>query len=399
MKILSLTTLVATLLTSVFARSSVHVISNEEKFSPNQPEVSLNAFSMFYSHVMDSSSSQPAYLRLQDKTAQMEEIDTISTFFPQSNNVFEKKVNGNLVIIISGVKAPEDYEASFYVSDDKAKNYASLIKETVNQVIENNHDIAATLYKNQEAVVKYSTKPNKMVTSQFDNEDLSYYFNKDFSDFYTEIFDIKKEADRKFMTEVEMIKELSSNESSNMIKVFEVDSLQALAHEYGINSKQYKEGEMMMKELVEKMVVPNFQHTMTRGMTILILTPYNNDKQEKNSKRDIRLSLLAVEEGASCYKTLESCKNSTSDCNGHGQCVKVQEKEECYACQCQQASATKKYIGDSCQFIDAVGDFQLLFWTSVLLIVITASVVVCVYQSGNIIDGGIIMTQSIPKQD
>ncbi|KAI9480611.1 MAG: hypothetical protein EXX96DRAFT_563498 [Benjaminiella poitrasii] len=394
MKIISLTTVVATLLTSVFARSSVHITSNEKSSLTSQPEISLNAFSMFYSHIMDSSSSRPAFLRLQDSNAQMGEVETISPLFPQSNDLFEKKVDGNLVVIISGVNAPEDYDASFYVSDDTPENYVSLVEETVDEIVQNNHDVGAILYKNEEAVVKYNMESHKIVTPQFEKEDLVYNFNKDFADFYTEVFDINKEVDRKFITEVEMIKDLTQNES-NMLKVIQVESLKALAQEYGMDSKQYKEGELIMKELVEKSVIPNFQAAFTRGISVMILTPY---KQEKNCKRDVKLSALAAE-GVSCYKTLESCRNSTSDCSGHGQCTKVQEKKDCYVCQCQQASATKKYIGDSCQYIDAVGDFQLLFWTSVLLIVITASVVVCVYQSGNIVDGGIIMTQSLPKQD
>ena len=93
-----------------------------------------------------------------------------------------------------------------------------------------------------------------------------------------------------------------------------------------------------------------------------------------------------------CFKTIADCKNGTLNCSGNGQCTQV---DTCFTCQCKSSA----FVGESCQYVNAVSDFQLLFWTSVLLIVITASVVVCVYQSGNIVDGGIIMAQSLPKQD
>lgn len=94
-----------------------------------------------------------------------------------------------------------------------------------------------------------------------------------------------------------------------------------------------------------------------------------------------------------CFQSLADCNNATNHCSGNGQCGQV--KESCFSCQCKST----QFVGDSCQYINSVADFQLLFWTGVLLIVITASVVVCVYQSGNMVDGGIIMAQSLPKQD
>jgi hypothetical protein len=142
-----------------------------------------------------------------------------------------------------------------------------------------------------------------------------------------------------------------------------------------------------LKDLFEEIVIPTFQHTYQRGVSTFILTP----DHQQNLKRALPIAAAAAADV--CYKTAHACRNGTSDCSGNGQCTKV--KEDCYSCQCKSSA----FVGESCQYINAVGDFQLLFWTSVLLIVITASVVVCVYQSGNMVDGGIIMAQSLPKQD
>lgn len=124
----------------------------------------------------------------------------------------------------------------------------------------------------------------------------------------------------------------------------------------------------------------------SRGVSTFILTPYTS----QNLKRAV--PELVTEEGT-CFTSAKACQNGTSHCSGNGQCVLI--GESCYACQCKSSS----FVGDSCQYVDAVNDFQLLFWTSVLLIVVTTSVVVCVYQSGSDAEGAIIMTQSAPKQD
>lgn len=145
------------------------------------------------------------------------------------------------------------------------------------------------------------------------------------------------------------------------------------------------EAQAILKDLFEKIVIPTFQQTHQRGVSTFILTP--------ELKQNLKRALPSAAAANVCYKTADACNNGTSHCNGNGQCTKVQE--DCYTCECKSSA----YVGESCQYIDAVSDFQLLFWTSVLLIVITASVLVCVYQSGDIVDGGIIMAQSLPKQD
>jgi hypothetical protein len=140
-----------------------------------------------------------------------------------------------------------------------------------------------------------------------------------------------------------------------------------------------------MKDLFEKLVIPTFQQLHARGVSTFILTPYTM-QHAKRAAPEI------VTEADTCFTTAKSCKNGTSNCSGNGQCVLV---ETCYTCQCTSSS----FVGDSCQYVNAVSDFQLLFWTSVLLIVITTSVVVCVYQSGSNAESGIILTQSVPKTE
>ncbi|RCI05334.1 hypothetical protein CU098_003043, partial [Rhizopus stolonifer] len=204
------------------------------------------------------------------------------------------------------------------------------------------------------------------------------HFQHDFDQFKTELFDVLHEADALLIHEVEDIYQQKQKD----VNVIQVHSLQAMADTYGVESEQYKEAQLILNYLFETIVIPNFQQQYSRGVSLFVFTP----AMKQSMKRDV------LTDAQVCYATASACKNNTSYCHGHGQCVKVDKN--CYACQCQSS-----YVGESCQYVNAVSDFQLLFWTSVLLIVITASVVVCVYQSGNIVDGGIVMTQSVPKQE
>lgn len=60
----------------------------------------MNAFSMFYSDLMDTSASHPA-LMLQDE-------QQMGAYLPTLNNdLFQKKVKANMMVIISGVNSPQ----------------------------------------------------------------------------------------------------------------------------------------------------------------------------------------------------------------------------------------------------------------------------------------------------
>lgn len=75
------------------------MVSSASQQVENTPEVSMNAFAMFYSHMMDTSASHPAFM-LQDE-------QEIGAFLPVSNDLFTKKINANLMVIISGVNSPQ----------------------------------------------------------------------------------------------------------------------------------------------------------------------------------------------------------------------------------------------------------------------------------------------------
>ncbi|KAI8977153.1 hypothetical protein BDF20DRAFT_873290 [Mycotypha africana] len=350
----------------------------------------MNAFSMFYSHIMDSTIKHPA-LRLQDKSQMeaMEGFEELKPFIPTTNSPFEKKVDASLVVLIKGVNSPEElFATSFYVSDDEAEHYDSLLKN-IAQELEEKNDISLVKYENQKTVVHRDNKAGESTISS-DNMD---QFEQVFDEIDFTLFDKKNEADRLFMIEVQALYQLEASD----YEFIKINTLQSLLQTYGADSEKYKEAQSILKSLFIKHIIPNFQQrqslttTPTTTTTTFIMTPPSN--KQCRVKRDAVVNGVKQD---SCFLSLEACNNATSGCQGHGQCKAtiVGGNDKCYTCQCEAS-----YLGDSCQYVDAVGDFQLLFWTSVFLVVVTSGVVFCVYQSGSNSDGGIIMTQSAPKHE
>ncbi|KAI7895999.1 uncharacterized protein EV154DRAFT_535819 [Mucor mucedo] len=339
---------------------------------------------MFYSDLMDTSASHPA-LMLQDE-------QDIGSHLPTfDNDLFKKKINANMMVIISGVNSPQDilpaHDPSFFVSDDESQEYASFAEATFDQM--NTDDVTVTTYKDGKTEIRQGEEiipvSSLLVDESFE------YFKNDFSQLNVELFDKTKAADVKFVGEVEDVRETFANgrkyEPFDM-RVIEINALETIANEYGVASEQYKEASLILRDLFEKFVIPNFQQLHSGSVSAFILTPAV--KQQK-LRRGVASTMLQANDV--CYKSASDCNNGTSHCSGNGQCTSV--GGECFSCQCKSSA----FVGESCQYINSVADFQLLFWTAVLLIVITSSVVVCIYQSGDIVDGGIIMAQSLPKQD
>lgn len=121
MKTTSLTTIVASLFTGValgnntikesvyinwhiIARSPVYLLSKDIAVAPPAEQISFDTFSMYYSHIMDASSSQRAVV--------VQDNEWLS--FDSNSGLFEKKLDANLVVLVSSVHSPQGNK-SFYL--------------------------------------------------------------------------------------------------------------------------------------------------------------------------------------------------------------------------------------------------------------------------------------------
>ncbi|KAI8996868.1 hypothetical protein BDB01DRAFT_768781 [Pilobolus umbonatus] len=391
MRILSLSTIVGCLLTGVFARSSVYIVSDKNTVTENIPEVSLNGFNSFYSHLMDTSSQQPA-LFIQESVDQNDQ--DVLTPWISSSDIFQRKVDSSLMLVLSSVQFNKDIlpdmDPSFYVADNNSISYVGIAENTMEHILNKYEDSFATFYTNDKAAFQMGKEHLDQTLTLPSMEAVYESFKSVFNKRDTGIFDMNKDADQLFIREVVMVKTLfDSKELVTKIdlNLIEMNSLELIATEYGANSDQNKQAHLILSDLITEYVIPAFHELNINHSTLstIVMTPY----LKQQHKRDV-LSTSAI--NSVCYPTLEDCNNGTASCSKQGSCIAV--KDDCFTCACDST-----FTGESCQYIDAVGDFQLLFWTSVLLIVVTTSVVGCVYQSGNTNEGGILMAQSLPKQD
>lgn len=67
----------------------------------------MNAFSMFYSHMMDTSSRHPLLFQSPNSNDMQQEQEALVDFLPKSSDIFTKKIHANLMVLISGVSSPQ----------------------------------------------------------------------------------------------------------------------------------------------------------------------------------------------------------------------------------------------------------------------------------------------------
>ncbi|KAI8885031.1 hypothetical protein K501DRAFT_246630 [Backusella circina FSU 941] len=375
MKVLSLTTVVVGIFSGVLARSSVY-FNNEKPIETKQ--VSMDGFSLFYSHLMNGQSG----LHLQ-QGAQADAQTIMSSFELMNKDLFQRNIDANMMVIVAGVNEPEailKQEASLYVTEDATEKYVDMVEKSVDETLENKNDGTISIYKQTETI----------------QENLDS-FKSQYAHRQTDVFDENNKVDRDFINEVQAVREfilalVDSDDKKQKalnsvdIEFIEMNTLQAIGDEYGVASAQYKEATLILSDLFNEVIIPNFRPSSSSVLSTFIFTPYSS-----SSNRRISMLKATFQPAQECYTTLKSCNNGTDSCsNGNGECI--ERSEGCFSCQC-----TGYNVGNACEYINSVADFQLLFWTGVFFIVTTAGVLTFVYKSGDIEHGS--MLNSLPKQE
>ncbi|KAG0174088.1 hypothetical protein DFQ28_009740 [Apophysomyces sp. BC1034] len=357
---------------SVLARSSVYFVSetsiaNVQLQQQSQPEMSFDAFSMVVSHMLGTTSTHPLHMHSQkaaeDVWAQR------NNWLPADVDVFDQKLDANLFVVVAGVQRPEAilpaHNPTLFVNVNDPQDFVELAQDTA----ESMPDVTTHLENDVTASEAWDS------------------FKVQFPEIDTNLFDVNKNADKTFIVEMkqihDMVKSLKPSHKETEFISVEINGLQSLLDTYGARSQQYKAANLILRDLFEKTMIPDFQQSYAgHGLTTFVMTP------------GVRRLSKRAEPGSSsgsCFETREACENATESCSGHGSCHAV---KDCYSCQCKPS-----FAGETCQYVDATADFQLLFWTGVFLIILVGGVLLFVYKSGDVGNGGIIMTQSLPKQD
>lgn len=386
---------------SVFAagnEGSVRIFPNVEQ---NVRSISYPELDGIVSHFVGIESEDASFAAVNDKVI----VNAASDIF--------NKPKANLLISVDGVDSDDLNDNTSYTipSSDVmgAKDMAAYELEVAYKLAESqDSDSMIVLVSNEENECKegeYKTNVVRVVMKENDVTLTGHPYNKArkavsglvndvtkrFKELYnTNVFDENKSTDNIFMKEMVYMHDILgaiNDGASNLVKdenkdFFGIvtDGAKKIYETYGPESEQYKEAKAIVKKAVET-IVKEFQEMYENGVAEVITTPASvKAKRSFNSKFMKRQNngssaTCARVNNYSLFASAEECMNATNQCNGRGSCVSESVRNPgCFSCKCEKKDG-KQYGGNACEAEDISAKFQLLFWSSVMLIVVLILVV------------------------
>jgi len=384
---------------SVFAASnegSVRIFPNVEQ---NVRSISFPELNGIVSHFVGIESEDASFAAVNDKAI----VNAASDIF--------NKPKANLLISVDGVNSETLSENAAYTipSSDivNSEDMAAYELEVAYKLSESqNSDSMIVLVSNEENECKegqYKSNVVRVVMKENDVSLTGHPYNKvrkavsglsdDISNRFKELFDTKvfdesKSADKLFMKEMVYMHDILGSikaGANNLVKddnkdFFGIvsDSAKKIYETYGPESEQYKEAQAIVKKAVDA-IIKEFQEMYENGVAEVITTPASV-KAKRNLNRFAKRQEKAAGQCArynkyNLFASADECNQSTNQCNGRGSCVSESKRNPgCFYCKCNKVNGTQ-YGGVACEAEDISTKFQLLFWTSALLIVILILVV------------------------
>ncbi|KNC99012.1 uncharacterized protein SPPG_05962 [Spizellomyces punctatus DAOM BR117] len=148
--------------------------------------------------------------------------------------------------------------------------------------------------------------------------------------------------------------------------------LSSLRDRYGEKSAQYENGAKMVNRAISEMV-SSFTELHDGHVLAEVLTVPPKISRTLLSRR-------ASTTATPCPTTVAECISTFSNCTNHGTCGQ-RNGSSCFVCQCGNQytddagqprpgfSGPVKWTGDACQYQDITVPFQIIFWTSLVLII------------------------------
>jgi len=375
------------------AKSTVYIIS--EKNAANQiqpsensiPEIPFSSFSIVLSHILGT--SERHHFNVQDAKNTFNLVNAVLASSPalDRSNLF-LNLRGSMFVAVGGVHDSQailpTYNPALYVKDDRSSDFSDLLSD------HNNYQIQLSGFR-EDGVTRFYDGEELYVGEDSDS------FNR-FKVAYPEInvgvFDMSNKADKTFVAEVEQVQNTVKDFAlarANSVKrkadflTIHMTSLEGVLSAHGANSEQYAVAQAVLKDLFAKTLIPDFEQAYEHDdyvLSTVVLSPSVKSHFQKRAPPSAEPT-----PGGTCFKDIAICEESTSNCSGRGSCGAV-VGSECYACTCNST----KYVGEFCQVEDISSDFQLLFWTTVALIVILSGALTALYKLGANTDAPPIVT-------
>ncbi|KAI5959807.1 uncharacterized protein KGF55_005039 [Candida pseudojiufengensis] len=158
---------------------------------------------------------------------------------------------------------------------------------------------------------------------------------------------------------------LSSDSKSNTF-ILNFYSLLSIANKIGTDSETYKHQLKSFENLIIK---------MSKNFNIYIISyPYVQQDISHLQKRSSIESTFKTNQLK--YGTKQACEVGTNNCNSHGECTQLKNKEE-WSCLCSSSfnkttSKTTNWVGSDCNKKDVSVPANLFLWTTIALVLLIA---------------------------
>ncbi|KAG0239465.1 hypothetical protein BGW41_007647 [Actinomortierella wolfii] len=296
----------------------------------------------------------------------------------------------HLMMIIDGVQDTKDLMPSFnpvFTIDTKTSVH-DMVTELQARVPTNDRFV-------------FNTHKASLSGDALTNE---HYLAQLHADIDLTVFDLNKKADALFLEEAVSLSSYIEkyaaaqikDETSDFVHI-DIAGLAALEAEHGIDSIQYKQAVRILKEFIQKELLPDFSQVHENWSATIILNsmsapaPMISDISAfEAASRHLYQKRAAPSPGSasSCFATQEDCETSTSSCSqGRGQCV-LSPSANCFHCQCASINGTQ-YSGTSCEKVDISVQFHLFFWLGLGLTLAVIFSITLIVQMGSQTQGGV----------
>lgn len=331
-----------------------------------------------------------------------------------ANSIKDENKEKKLIIIVNGVEHPSrlftkyNKEPSFNVeikNDRKANEFKSFIKDIPNKVYGIKSALGYHMKKlsDEITVVSPSTKKinylhqlwNKYFHEAETNKVESFWngLKGSFSEQGESILKINKRSmdhinDESFINELTQLEFFLADESNieNDV-IINLDSLLSIYKKTGLTQTYEICLNMISRLINEKITTLNVDSTVIAlpiDQSLQTLKDKQTVQSSQYSKRSTESLFKSKRSGSLCFSNQLACIESTDSCSGHGICTLV---GDCYKCLCSatkddSGKQTTYWTGNSCEKIDYSAQFNLLFWTTIILIATIVSGVKLMYKAG-----------------
>jgi len=385
---------------SAFAASqegSVRIFPNVEQ---NVRSISFPEIDGIVSHFVGIESEDASFAAVNDKAI----VNAASDIF--------NKPRANLLISVDGVDSETLNDETAYTIPKSdildAEDMAAFELEVAYKLAESqSSDSMIVLVSNEENECKegqYKSNVVRVVMKNTDDTFTGHPYNKvrkavtgvaddlakRFNELYnTSVFDESKTTDKIFMKEMVYMHDILGAikaKAENLVKdenkdFFGIvsDGAKKIYETYGPESEQYKQAQEIVKKAVDT-IVKEFQDMYDNGVAEVITTPAGVKVAKRNlakrqQQQQQQSGSCARYDNYSLFSSEAECNEKTNNCSGRGKCEsKSSRNPGCFSCVCNK-DGLKQYGGVKCEAENISNDFQLLFWSSVMLIVILIFVV------------------------